>query len=289
MDLSYAPFTPFMAGPTKQLPGIAPMDMADWLHRDEAYADQMAYRAKLLETQRDVVLAAKPEAAGPAGELLDLLKKTLADAPDHRVDGDTLIRPDGVRAPLTGDEPLALIAQLAQEDFCILWRPEDRDEHILIGAILCFPSRWLLAEKMGKPMIGIHDRVPNYDDGIAKRVQRLFDALHPDRPLVRANWLVHTSPELHQPLTEEAKARWQKAPSDRFWLRTERQNLMRLPHSRAVVFTIKTCLTPVEALTPEQRAGLIDALTGTTMDMQVYHGGEAHHHAAVEALTWLQA
>ncbi len=287
MELSFAPFTPFMAGPSKQLPGIAPMDMADWLHRDEAYAAQMAYRDKLLETQRDVVLGVTPEVAGPAGELLDLLRSTLSAAPDHRIESDTLIRPDGVRAPLTGDHPLALAARLAQEDFCILWKPEDSDEHILIGAILCFPSRWLLAEKMGKPMIGIHDRVPNYDDGIAKRVQRLFDALHPERPLVRANWLVHTSPELHQPLTEAAKARWEKAPSDRFWLRTERQNLMRLPHSGAVVFTIKTCVTPVEALTPDQRKGLIAALEGTDEAMQVYHGGLSHHRAAIRALAQL--
>lgn len=288
MELSYAPFTPFMAGPTKTLPGISPMEMADWLHRDEAYAEQMAYRDKLLKTQRDVVFAETPEAAGPAGELLDLVRTTLADAPGHLIKDDMLTRPDGVTVPLGGDHPLALLARMTQEDFCVLWRPEDRNEHVLLGAILCFPSRWLLAEKMGRPMIGIHDRVPNYDDDIARRVQRLFDALRPDHPLVRANWLVHTSPELHQPLTEEAKAKWEKAPSDRFWLRTERQSLLRLPHSGAVVFTIKTCLTPVEALTQDQRAGLIDALQGTGEEMQVYHGGLSHHRAAVEALKSLQ-
>ncbi len=288
MDLTYAPFTPFMQGPTKQLPGIGPMDMADWLHRDEAYAEQMAYRDKLLKTQRDVILAETPEVAGPAGELLDLVKTTLANAPDHQITNDTLTRPDGVTVPLAGDHPLALLARMTQEDFCILWRPEDRDEHNLIGAILCFPSRWLLAEKIGRPMIGIHDPVPNYDDNIARRVQRMFDALRPDHPLVRANWLVHTSPELHQPLTEEAKAKWEKAPSDRFWLRTERQSLLRLPHTGAVVFTIKTCLTPVELLTADQRDGLIQALGGTNEEMQVYHGGLSHHQAAIQALRALQ-
>lgn len=284
MDLTYAPFTPFMIGPTKTLPGISPMEMADWLHRDEAYAEQMAYRDKLVKTHRDVVFAETPEVAGPAGELLNLVKTTLAETPDHEVTKDTMTRPDGVAVPLVGDHPLALLARMTQEDFCILWRPEDSDEHSLIGAILCFPSRWLLSEKFGRPMIGIHEPVPNYNDGIAKRVQRLFDALRPDQPLVRANWLVHTSPELHQPLTEEAKAKWEKAPSDKFWLRTERQSLMRLPHSGAVVFTIKTCLTPIEALTRDQQTGLIDALRGTGEDMQVYHGGLSHHHAAIEAL-----
>ena len=31
MDLTYAPFTPFMIGPTKTLPGISPMELAAWL------------------------------------------------------------------------------------------------------------------------------------------------------------------------------------------------------------------------------------------------------------------
>ncbi len=284
MELDYAPFTPFMQARTRTPPGMGPMDMADWLHRDEAYADQLAYRAKLLQTQRNVVLAETPEAAGPAGELLDLVKTTLAATDDHQIEGDRLIRPDGGKVPLTGDHPLATLATMTQEDFCLLWKPDDSDEHILVGAILCFPSRWLLSEKIGKPLIGIHRPVPNYDNDIAKRVQRMFDALQPERPLVRANWLVHTSPELHQPLTEEAKAKWQKVPSDRFWLRTERQSLMRLPHSGAVVFAIKTCITPIEALTSDQRSGLVDALEDVSADMQVYHGGETHHSRAVKAL-----
>ena len=284
MELTHAPFTPFMSPRTSTPPGMSPMEMADWLHRDEAYARQMALRDELIDTQRDVVFAETPEAAGPAGELLDLVKTQLGAAPDHKVAGDVLTRPDGAEAPLTGDHPLALLARCVQEDFCLLWKPKDEDEHVLTGAILCFPSRWSLAEKMGRPLIAIHDRVPNYDDALAPRVQRLFDALKPDRPLVRANWLVHTMPDLHQPLTEEAKAKWGKAPSDRFWLRTERQSLLRLPHSDAVVFTIKTCVTPVEALTAEQRIGLVAALEATSENMQIYHGGLAHHHDAVRAL-----
>lgn len=284
MELNHAPFTPFMSPHTATPPGMSPMKMSDWLHRDAAYAPQMAYRDHLIETRRDVVFAAQPESAGPAGELLDLVRRQLSKAPDHRVANGSLVRPDGLKVPLAGDHPLALLGRCAQEDFCILWKPEDSDEHILIGAILCFPSRWSLAEKLGRPLISIHDPVPNYDDTLAPRVQRLFDALKPERPLVRGNWLVHTTPDLHQPLTEEAKENRGKALSDQFWLRTERQSLMRLPHSGAVVFTIKTCVTPIEALTPEQRAGLLEAMIATRADMQIYHGGLPHHHAAVAAL-----
>jgi len=283
MELSYAPFTPFMTGPTKQLPGIAPMDMADWLHRDEAYAEQMAYRDRLITDERDVVFAAAPEVAGPSGELLDMVKDHLSSAPDHDV-GEALTRPDGARVPLTGDHPLALLARMTQEDWCILWKPENEDEHVLIGAALLFPSRWSLAEKMGKPLIVIHSRVPQYDDSLAPRVQRFFDAIQPGRALVRANWLVHTTPELHQPLTEAAKAKRDREPKDQHYLRVERQTLIRLPHSRAIVFGIKTVVTATKDLADDQRAGLLNALENTPDEIANYHGGLAYHQAAIAAL-----
>ena len=281
--LSYAPFAPYMDPRTAHPPGVRPLDMTDWLHRDEAYAEQMAYRDRLIAEERDVVFAAGPEAAGPAGELLDMVKDALAAAPDHEV-GETLKRPDGAEVPLTGDHPLALLARMTQEDWCLLWKPEDEDEHVLIGAALLFPSRWSLAEKMGKPLIAIHQRVPQYDDSLAPRVQRFFDAIQPGRALVRANWLVHTTPELHQPLTEAAKAKRDREPKDKHYLRVERQTLIRLPHSGAVVFGIKTVVTATQDLAPDQRAGLLKAMEDTPDEIANYHGGLAYHRAAIEAL-----
>lgn len=282
-SLSYAPFAPYMDPKTAHPPGVRPLDMADWLHRDEAYAEQMAYRDRLIAEERDVVFAATPEVAGPAGELLDTVKDHLAAASDHKV-GAALTRPDGVEVPLAGDHPLALLARMAQEDWCILWKPKDEDEHVLIGAALLFPSRWSLAEKMGKPLIAIHQRVPQYDDSLAPRVQRFFDAIQPGRALVRANWLVHTTPELHQPLTEAAKAKRDREPRDQHYLRVERQTLIRLPHSRAIVFGIKTVVTATRDLSGEQRAGLLKALEDTPDEIANYHGGLAYHQAAIAAL-----
>ncbi len=281
--LSYAPFAPYMDPKTAHPPGVRPLDMADWLHRDGAFTEQMAYRDQLIDQERDVVFAVQEEAAGPAGELFYMVKDQLATSPGHRVNGD-LTRPDGVSVPLTGDHPLALLARMTQEDWCILWKPEDEDEHVLIGAALLFPSRWSLAEKMGKPLIAIHQRVPQYDESLAPRVQRFFDAIQPRRALVRANWLVHTTPELHQPLTEAAKAKRNREPKDRHYLRVERQTLIRLPHSGAVVFGIKTVVTATEDLTMEQRVGLLKAMEETPDTIADYHGGRAYHAAAIAAL-----
>ena len=282
MELTYAPFTPFM---TERLPGMNPLTLAEWLHRDEAFAEQMTYRDRLVKDAQDVVL--KGEGCNGAEELLDLTLGVLRDHdPDYTVELEVVTRPDGVAVSIDRARPFATLARLAQEDMLILEKPEGSAEHVLIGGQLLFPSRWSFDEKMGQPLIGIHDRVPAYDDGLARRVQRLFDALSSDRPLVRANWLVHPEPELHQPKLYTSSKK-PHVETGRFWLRVERQSLLRLPVSGNVVFGIKTVVTPVEALDTDIRAGLLEALERQSDEMRDYHGGVDHNDRAMAALRLL--
>ncbi len=64
--------------------------------------------------------------------------------------------------------------------------------------------------------------VPRYDDGIAARVQRMFDMIGPDRALWRANLLRYDDPALFQPHTEAAPAPRRVGGSP--YLRSERQD-----------------------------------------------------------------
>ncbi|MEL7463803.1 MAG: DUF3445 domain-containing protein [Pseudomonadota bacterium] len=281
MELSYAPMTPFME---ERVPGMTPLDMSGWLHRDEAFAAQMAYRDRLVAEVPDVVL--KGEGGGGADELLSLVLDLLSRTDGYVVEAGAVARPDGVRVAVNRDAPFATLARLVQEDLLILSKPEGAAEHVLIGGALLFPSRWSFEEKMGRPLIGIHDRVPAYDRDLALRVQRLFDMLRPGRPLVRANWLVHPEAELHQPKLY-ATSKKPHVETGRFWLRVERQSLVKLPASGASVFSVKTFITPIEALTAEERGGLIAALDRQTNEMRDYHGGVAHNDAALAALAAL--
>lgn len=280
MTLDHPPMTPFM---DERVPGMSPIGHADWLHRDAAFAPQMAYRDRLAAERGDIVFAG--EGCAGSDELLDLVLGVLGAHDDGYEVGEAAARrPDGVEVALDRARPFATLARLAQEDFLILEKPPGAGEHRLIGAALLFPSRWSLQEKMNRPLIGIHETVPAYDDGLAARVQRLFDMLKPERPLVRANWLVHPTNELHQPKHYSgAKKRFHEAGA-RFWLRVERQSILRLAESGAAVFTVKTLLTPVEALSAEHRDGLIAALAGQSEAMRDYHGGEAHTARALAAL-----
>lgn len=246
------PFAPWLHPATRRLPGIGPLDMDDWLIRDEAFAAQMALRDRLLATRREDVFRALPEAEPAAQELLALVLSRL-DA-GYRREANTITRPDGVTVDLDSDHPLLVAARLVQEDLCLLDQGGGAGEHILTGAVLCFPASWTLAEKIGHPMTRIHVPVAGYTAKMAARVQRLFDALHVDRPLWRANALLYHDPSLYQPRREDDQ---RPAPSGKAdYLRSERQCLLRLPQTRAVVFSIHTWVVPWARLTDAQRAGL---------------------------------
>ena len=247
------PFAPWMAEHTLRLPGTQPIDPADWLQRDEAFGPQMAYRDRLIAGRPEAVHAMAETCRPAAEELLALVLAHLAAAPGYARDGAAVTRPDGVTVPLEGP-PLLVAGRLVQEDFVLLEKPDGADEHVLTGAILCFPSNWTLAEKFGRGLARIHLPVDRYDETVARRVQRLFDFLRPEAPLMRANLILYSDDDLFNP-RHEFHRHTPESGAARF-VRVERQVLLRLPATRAVVFSIHTYMVRPEALTPEQRARL---------------------------------
>lgn len=218
----------------RPLPGVAPVHGA-WLRCDEAYAGQMARRRALLRDQEADVLQVLPESQDAADEFLRLVEGQLPGLGYTRVQGAWLC-PDGVRVE---DGPgLATIGRLCQADFCLMQKPEGAAEHVLTAGVLCFPASWSLQEKIGRPLTGIHAPVAEYDAGLARRVQRLFDGVQVGRPLWRFNRLWYTDAELFQPRTEAARR--DKKKRNPPFLRCERQVVLRLPETRAVVFVIHT-------------------------------------------------
>ncbi|MAM60793.1 DUF3445 domain-containing protein [Maritimibacter sp. UBA3975] len=214
------------------LPGTRPLAPGDWLRRDERFAEQMAEKDRLIAERRDDVIGSLPEGEAPARELLDAVCAELG------VTSDTYARPDGGTIALDHDDPLGTLGRMVQEDFAIMVRGED--EHVLAAGTICFPSRWTLAEKLGRPLTRIHKPVDVYDDGVARRVQRLFDGVRVEQPLVRWNNLPYWTDILHNPKPE---AEPREPPGPRPYHRRERQVLKRLPVSGAVVFSIHTYLT----------------------------------------------
>lgn len=213
-----------------RLPGTQPCDADGWLCVDDAYAAQLVLRTQLIGTRPDAVLY-EPESTRDTGrEVLDEALKILPDL-GFEVSQDTVVCPDGRCVQIDRDAPLHTLGHLVQEDICILQK--QGDEHVLTSAVLCFPANWRLAEKINCPLTTIHDPVDEYDANISRRVQRLFDGVRTGKPLWRFNKLSYADADLHQP--------YKRAVTDEMpFVRSERQCILRLPQTNAVVFTIHT-------------------------------------------------
>jgi hypothetical protein len=150
--------------------------------------------------------------------------------------------------------PLDVAGRLVTEDLCLMQLAGDC--HILVGASLCSPARWQLAEKLGKPLAAIHGPVPGYDDELARPVEQFFAALKPDRLVCRFNWGIADDPAPFQPVAPPVSAGvTAENAGERLWLRVERQTLRRLPLTGAVVFAIRTIITRLDqAIAPGQPA-----------------------------------
>ena len=244
---------PWMEEKTRSLPGMQLLNQRDWITVDDAYAAQMAERSRLLEEYPSDVLQISDDAVPAAQELLQSVVDHVVVDHGFEVVGDQVTRPDGVRILLDFAKPLETLCQIVTEDFCIL--EKQGAEHVMTAGLLCFPASWTLAEKFGHPLVRIHKPVANYTDDVARRVQRLFDAVRVDKPMWRANALRYSDPTLYQPRPEVGE---QRKKEQGHYIRSERQSISRLPKTDAVVFTIHTRIVRAENLTPAQAAALRD-------------------------------
>lgn len=259
--LDHVPVAPFMRPRTASPPGIQPLDPAQWLFFSDDVEGQMALRDRLIEGEDADLGPAWMVAGGEkaAEELLDCVVDHLVSRGFGAVSSGKLRRKDGVSVDLSGP-PMAVLGRLAPEDFLIMERPEGAEEHVLTAGVLLFPAHWTLSEKIGRPLVRIHQPVPDYEGDLSRRVQRFFDGVQVGRPLWRANWHFAGTPQIVTPMREVDKVGLylERLPDERSvgWLRVERQTILRLPRTGAVVFGVRTLMSDIGGLTSEQWRGL---------------------------------
>ena len=191
--------------------------------------------------------------------------------------------------------PLLAAARLVQEDLCLLRR--GADGYVLVAAALCFPSSWSLADKIGRPMIAIHEHVPGYRERLAARIDRIFDSLRVELPVWRVNWSIYPDADLHHPEPKQRPRNWFAETGDlisRAFVRVERQTLRRLPASGDILFTIKVLVDPLEGLRRHPNGaqlarGLRDQIAALDRDQLAYKSMLEHRDGMVRALDALCA
>ena len=237
-----------------RLPGTVPVALADWLQRDEVFAEQMAVRDHLIAERPAAVHALAGSARPAAEELLALVLAHLDGVPGYVREGGAMRRPDGVLVPLGGaaaDRRRPAGAGGSRRPRAPRRRAE---EHVLTGAILCFPSNWTLAEKFGK---GARPHPPAGRALRRGRGEARPAALrrHPPRGAAHAR----QPAALQRPGALNPRPEFARHAPDRGaaqYVRVERQTLLRLPETRAVVFSIHTYMIRPGDLTDDQREKL---------------------------------
>lgn len=287
----YSPFK----GPFKLAMGLQLLNVQDWIEPDARLADELAEKGRLLRERHPEVFAALPEARAGSSEVLELLTEHLPKRfPTlYKREGDILHNLvtrqewDLARETL---HPLDLAGRLVQEDLCLMKREAHAQVYCLVGASLCFPTRWRLAEKLGKPLNAIHDPIPGYEEQLATAMDRYFARIKVDKPVWRINWGMSDDPALFQPTGHGRKGLnpdiTAENAGEKLWLRMERQTLRRLPCTHDILFTIRVHLRPLQELAarPERAAALATAMRTMPEPMRVYKSLPPFFDAA---LAWL--
>ena len=239
----------------------------DWLLTPDHFGDadmhrrQLALKQELSQHHHAEIFDATPDSMDASLETSDLIKDNLAT---HH--GMKLI-PDASRHPLDA-------AALQIPEDVLLLAPQKTDDGtvwILKAASLAFPSHWVLAEKMNRPMAAIHTPVPGYGDVLARPVDRFFNAMLKGPISQRRNWALQIDDGLftpsrfdHPPITTDEIA-------SRLFVRVERQTLRKLPVTGWIIFTIQTAIAPIGMWQDDQPAlddlaALIAAMTPAECD-----------------------
>lgn len=278
-----------------------------WLIIEEDYPAQMAERLKLLEARADYYIDRLPGPAVAAAEI-ELRERVVdymtATYPDYfyRNGRSVTCRLTGITVRIDDADPLVTIGLMAAEDFGILLPSDAPDttgqkNYRLSSGVLIQPSGWSLTSKfnveaqpydaaahqlsldnarLGKTSYEIHtSRVSHYAKFFADKVERFYHNMNTDMYFWRRNWGPYKTGQfsLHPDLPRDERAietpqEWR----DHGYIRSEHEGFVKLPHSKAVVFSIRTFLWKVADIEakPEAVKALITAYDNLSPEMYEY-------------------
>ncbi|KAL7942740.1 hypothetical protein V8C42DRAFT_331780 [Trichoderma barbatum] len=256
---------------------------------DSEYLDRVSLRRQIIAEHGDMVHACLPAGVEAVRELHQFLLRdylptrfpTVFQLRDKGRHLDNLVtgRSFSTATPDDAEAALRVLGETVEEDmFLLMGEPEG---HRAVAFLSCFPSGFDPSTKVGKLLREIHSPVPSYEK-IGPSMERFFSKIEAGKNVKRTNWSMQTHSDLfhydrHDGHKDDEPVAAEDIDMSKTYARIELQTLSRLPKTRAVLFSFKTYLYPIESLKREglgpQVADAIEGLkTGNAPGMWRYKG-----------------
>lgn len=253
-------YTPYDGSARLFTIGLGQLDPDRWIEPDDELDRYLAEKDRVLAAHRDHVFVEEKDTRAAQAEVLRLVCEfvTRRHPERYRRQGDAMeMATRRIALGDAGTAPLLTAGALVQDDLVIMRRRES-GWHLVAGYV-SFPSSWSLPEKFGRRMEDIHAPVPGFGEGSrnAALINRMFDNLQPDRPVLRFNWSINPDADLYYPASKAhgALPDGHQLSLDTTFARVERQTVRRLPVSGDILFTIRIYNDPLAAVRSLPNAG----------------------------------
>ncbi|MEH6524693.1 MAG: DUF3445 domain-containing protein [Sneathiella sp.] len=213
--------------------GLRALKDRSWLHEDQHRHADLLEKDRILTKHYDHVVATHPKTLEAQQEILELVRTERQNTfPDTA----------SQVPPKSPEIPIVTAARQVQEDLVLM--QESDNGYILTAACVCFPTGWNLREKIGKPIMAIHEPIPELNERIGSSIDRFFQNLKEGKKVERFNWGLYDCPDLFQPAwirdTHRSDPRIDfENIGQKVFFRVERQTLQRLPKDTGILFTIR--------------------------------------------------
>jgi len=164
-----------------------------------------------------------------------------------------------------------------QEDMAIC--QVNRNEDWVAAIHLCAPNHWAPQDKIGKSFDAVHAPVADMEK-TNKHYGKMLESVIHKGPFTRFAWGIATDTRLnHHPIAPPGinQDDWHgrttaEGIQSKFYVRTERQNLVGFPGENAFLFTIRTYFYDLDMLERLEKMALLQALESMSAATLAYKG-----------------
>ena len=180
---------------------LSKLDPSYWVELESSYARRIAQRKQLYEEHQEHVLQCLPGAELGCKELMEMAVQficarypmyfdiALESGPmplaERRILHNKILNTE---TDLTNTHPLIILLHNIPEDFALMQRNPDDGLYYLRAGVVCSALGWSIGTKMGKPLAGVHEPVPDFKEKMQFSMDRYFSKMPADSPIQRGSW-----------------------------------------------------------------------------------------------------